>query len=104
MTEHGVTADTDDRRLAATIATALRIGTGAASVLLTAGAVLAAVRVGILATALLAGGCAVLVLLPVVRLVLMAAHFTRLNDRRFVVITVVVLGLVAAGGVSGLLL
>jgi len=101
MREAG-TAVTTDRRLAERVAVMLRIGTVVSAMLLAAGAVAGYERAGPAATILLAGGCGVLLLLPVIRLAMMAGHFARLADRRFVAVTLTVLLLVLAGAVTGL--
>lgn len=100
---HGTTAG-PDRQLAGRIATLMRIGTAIAAALLTAGAVVAVVRPGSAATILLTAGCALLVLLPVIRLAMMAGHFVRLADRPFVAITLAVIVLVMISGVVGIVL
>lgn len=105
MTQHTATyAVTQDRPLALRIATLMRIGTAIASALLVAGATLAYLLPGLTATTLLTGGCALLILLPVVRLTMMTSHFARLADKGFVAITLGVLALVIAGGVVGVIL
>lgn len=91
-----------DRRLAASIATMMRVGTIIASVLLVAGAAAANRFPGPTAPVLLAGGCGLLVALPVIRLAMMTGHFVRISDRSYVVISVTVLVLVLAGGAVGL--
>lgn len=95
---------TKDRRLAASIATVMRIGTTVASALLVAGTVLASLLPGPAVTTLLAAGCGLLVLLPVIRLAMMTGHFARLADTSYVLITLAVLALVIAGGVIGMTL
>ncbi|GAA4515563.1 hypothetical protein [Brevibacterium yomogidense] len=107
MTHHTTTAmatAAEDRRLALSIAGLMRIGTVIASALLVVGATIAYLQPGLTATILLACGCSLLVLLPVIRLVMMAGHFVRLTDKGFVVITLTVLALVVAGGVVGMAL
>lgn len=92
-----------DLLLARRIATLLRCGTIVAAVLFAAGAVLMVLHPGA-ATWLLTAGCAVLVALPVVRLLVMTGHFARLRLRWLVAASVAVLALVVAGALSGLLL
>lgn len=105
MTQHTTTSTvTEDRRLALSIATLMRIGTVIASALLVAGATIAYLLPGLTATILLTGGCGLLVLLPVIRLAMMTGHFVRLTDKGYVVITIAVLVLVIASGVVGLVL
>lgn len=98
------TTATQDRQLALHIATVMRIGTAIASVLLIAGAALTYLQPGLTATTLLTSGCALLILLPLVRLTMMTSHFVRLADKGFVAITLGVLALVIAGGVVGMIL
>ncbi|MBC7302125.1 MAG: hypothetical protein H5T78_14370 [Nocardia sp.] len=93
-----------DQRLARNIAALMRTGTAVAAGLLAGGAVCGYTQAGVVAVVLLAGGCGILILLPVVRLVMMAGHFVRLADTRFVITTVAVLVLVATGGVLGVVL
>jgi uncharacterized membrane protein len=97
-----VTADRegDDRRLARRIATLLRVGTAVAAVLLVAGSVLLLAHPGGAATALLIAGCAVIVVLPALRLAAMIGHVAR-ADRFFLPIAIVVLLLVLAGAALG---
>lgn len=82
----------------------MRVGTVIASALLVAGAAFAYLVPGLAATILLTGGCGLMILLPVIRLAMMAGHFARLGDTGFVVISVVVIGLVLGGGVVGMIL
>lgn len=90
-----------DRVLALRIALLMKFGTMAAAGLLSFGVVLLAFRVE-LATPVLAAGCALLVLLPLVRLVLMATHFARFHDGVFALTALLVLALVIAGAAVGL--
>ncbi|MFF1539157.1 hypothetical protein ACFVWL_03735 [Microbacterium sp. NPDC058269] len=106
MNTHPTTADSD-RALARRIAVLMRVGTLVAALLLSSGVVLSGGEVpGVGArqfgTVLLMIGCTMLVLLPVARLLLMAAHFAR-TDRLFLWVSVLVLALVVAGGALGLL-
>src|SRR5690625_3347225 len=55
-------------------------------------------------TVLLAGGCGLLVVLPIIRLVMMAGHFARHAERHFTAITLTVLALILIGGAAGLVL
>lgn len=103
MTQHTTIPGVEDEPLARRIAALMRIGTAAASVLLSVGAALALLRPGVAATTLLAGGCALLVLLPVIRLVLMTGHYARLAQRRYALISIVVLAFVVASGVVGMI-
>lgn len=91
-----------DQRLARAIAALMRAGTAVASALLAAGTILGSMREGVGAAILLTGGCALLIVLPVIRLAMMAGHFARLADTRYLLITIAVLTLVSAGGVTGL--
>jgi uncharacterized membrane protein len=91
----------DDRRLAGRIAMLMRVGTVAAAVLLSAGAVFLFFHVGTEAEVFLSGGCAILVLLPMIRLVMMTVHFARTN-KPFVPVSVLVILFVFAGTAAGL--
>ncbi|MFD6178588.1 MULTISPECIES: hypothetical protein [unclassified Isoptericola] len=91
-----------DRALAGRLATLMRGGTAAAVALLVVGVVLLAAGARLPSTVALTAGCAALVLLPLVRLVLMLRHFARRSDTPFVVITALVIGLVVAGAAAGL--
>ena len=103
MTEHSTTETVNrDRRLAASIAMVMRTGTIIASALLVAGVVCLYLLPGPAVTVLFAGGCGLLVLVPVTRLAMMIGHFARLRDTNYVLITLAVLALVIAGGVIGL--
>ncbi|GMA42182.1 hypothetical protein GCM10025883_42270 [Mobilicoccus caccae] len=82
----------------------MRVGTVVAAFLLTGGAVLLSTQMVGAATVLLAGGCGLLILLPVIRLAMMAIHFARLTDKRFVLITIAVVTFVFMGGVVGVVL
>ncbi|WP_427870706.1 hypothetical protein [Leucobacter luti] len=92
-----------DQSLNRRIAILMRIGTSVACVLLSIGSVVTLLRPGVVATTFLAGGCALLVLLPAIRLVMMAEHFVRQSQARYALIAVVVFALVVASGVVGLL-
>ena len=72
MTQSTVTRATDDEIMARRIATMMRLGTAVVSVLLVVGAILAYTDAGSAGTVLLAGGCGLLVVLPIIRLVMMA--------------------------------
>lgn len=91
----------NDQRLAGRIATLMRIGTASAAVLLSVGALLLYFQAGTATTVFLTGGCALLILLPVIRLVMMAVHFAQTN-RPFAHVSALVLVLVLAGTVAGL--
>lgn len=104
MTQDTPSTMINDQPLASRIATLMRIGTVVASFLLTGGAVLLYTQMDRAATILLAGGCGLLILLPVVRLTMMAVHFTQLTDIRFVLITFAVVTFVIMGGVIGVVL
>lgn len=112
MNTHPTTADSD-RALARRIAVLMRVGTLVAALLLSVGVLLSGgvvlsggevpgVGARQFGTVLLMIGCAMLVLLPVARLLLMTAHFAR-TDRLFLWVSVLVLALVVAGGALGLL-
>ncbi|MDQ6523742.1 hypothetical protein RB608_09040 [Nocardioides sp. LHD-245] len=92
-----------DQALAGRIATLMRVGTAGASALLVAGACLRPAGATGIATVLLGSGCGLLVLLPVLRLVLMAGHFARLAERSYATISLVVLALVIAAVVVGVM-
>lgn len=100
----GSPADSGDRRLALAIAALMRTCTIIAAALLVAGAVVAYFLPDLIATVLLAAGCALLVLLPLLRLAMMAGYFVRRGETTFVVVTVIVIGLVIAGGAMGMLI
>ncbi|MGB3699404.1 MAG: hypothetical protein WBA05_18425 [Gordonia sp. (in: high G+C Gram-positive bacteria)] len=100
----GSPTDSGDRRLALAIAALMRTCTIIAAALLVAGAAVAYLLPGLIATVLLAAGCALLILLPVLRLAMMAGYFVRRGETAFVVVTVIVIGLVIAGGAMGLLI
>lgn len=104
MTQHTTAISAvEDEPLARRIAALMRIGTAAACVLLSIGAVLALLWPGPAATTLLTGGCALLILLPVIRLVMMAGYYARLAQKRYALISIAVLALVVASGVVGLI-
>lgn len=104
MTQSTTTRTTDDETMARRIATMMRLGTAAASVLLVVGAILAYTNAGLAGTILLAGGCGLLIVLPIIRLVMMAGHFARHAERHFITITLAVLALILIGGAAGLAL
>lgn len=92
-----------DRVLAGRIAVLMAYGTNLATALLV-GAVIALIfGLGPLATVLLTGGCATLVLLPFIRLLMMFSHFRHRGESRFLIITVLVIAMVLAGAALGLL-
>lgn len=93
-----------DQPLAGRIATLMRIGTAVAASLLVAGTIARYASAGVAHTILLTAGCSLLVLLPVIRLTMMAGYFVRLGDRGFAVITVLVLALVLTGAAAGVML
>lgn len=90
-----------DRRLARHIAALMRIGTLAGAILLAGGAIMGFTQVSNATTTLLIGGCGLLILLPVVRLIMMVGHYARWGDKRFALVALAVLCLVVAGGVLG---
>lgn len=93
----------EDQALADRIAALMRVGTALASALLVAGVVLGSAQAAGAATILLGGGgCGLLVLLPVLRLVLMARHFLRHTEWSFAMITLAVLTLVIAAAAVGI--
>lgn len=104
MTQSTVTQAADDKTMARRIATMMRLGTAVASVLLVVGAILAYTDARLAGTVLLAGGCGLLVVLPIIRLVMMAGHFARHAERHFTAITLAVLALILIGGAAGLVL
>ncbi len=89
-----------DQLLADRIATLMRVGTFIAAALFSVGTALIWLDSD-LATVVLAGGSSLLVMLPVSRLTMMAAHFVRLADRRFALIAILVIGLTVSGAVVG---
>lgn len=94
---------TDDRPLPRRIAVLFRIGLGLSSVLLVVGVVLRVLDTGAVGHGLVIAGCAVLILLPVLRLLLMVDHFGRRRNRTYLLISGLVLGLVAVAAVIGLI-
>lgn len=105
MAQQNTTAQVnDDETMARRIATVMRLGTATASVLLVVGAIFAYTNAGLAGTILLAGGCGLLIVLPIIRLVMMAGHFARNSERRFTAITLAVLALILIGGAAGLAL
>ncbi len=105
MTHPAATAGTAaDADLGRRIATMMRVGNAAVAVLLGLGAACGYLHAGLVTTLLLTAGCGLMILLPVIRLAMMAGHFTRLVDHRFLAVTLTVLALVVAGGMSGLVL
>ena len=98
----GATAETAEQILAARIAVLMRLGTVVAAILLAVGTALWAAGQGRGAAVLLTGGCGLLVLLPVIRLVMMVDHFARRPQRVLVLAALAVLVLVLAGAVVGL--
>ncbi|SDC62932.1 Protein of unknown function [Sanguibacter gelidistatuariae] len=102
MTRH--TPIADDQPLAGRIATLLRVGTAIAALLLTAGTIALYTGAVLAHQILLTAGCSLLVLLPVIRLTMMAGHFVRQGDKRFAIITVSVLILVLTGAAAGAML
>ncbi|HXH35444.1 MAG TPA: hypothetical protein VNJ54_13730 [Plantibacter sp.] len=95
------TAHEDERALARRIAVLMRIGTSMAAVLLTIGVTLLGAGAQTPGRGLITAGCAVLVLLPVARLVQMASHYAH-TDKVFMLVSLLVLALVVTGAVTGL--
>lgn len=84
-----------DTQLATRLALLFRIGSVLAALLLILGTAFAYVLSdSTISTVLLTGGCALIVLLPVVRLAMMTGHFARAADRPFAVISALVILLV----------
>lgn len=79
----------------------MRVGLLLASGLLVSSVVLRGFGAAGVATGMTVAGCAALILLPVLRLLLMLGHFGRRSDRLYVAITAVVIVLVAAAAVIG---
>ena len=91
-----------DQRLAHRIAAMMRIGTAIAAALLVAGTGFEYGGLTLAAKALFIGGCGLLILLPALRLAMMARHYVRHAQRYFAAITLTVLTLVIAGVVLGI--
>ncbi|EGD53682.1 hypothetical protein [Gordonia neofelifaecis] len=89
-----------DRRLRERIAVLMRAGCTVSAAVLIVGVVLSAFGTDRSAAAFLCGGCAILILLPVARLVLMSIHF-RSTAPGFVPVCVLVLCLIGAGAAGG---
>lgn len=92
-------ADPPRQPLEDQVARLLRGGTVVASLLIAAGLLLAALNDD---TRLIAAGIAVFILLPMVRLGLMAIGFARERDARYTVVALVVLFIVLIGITLGL--
>lgn len=102
MTE-SVPTDEHDRQLRHRIATLMRWGTAAASVLFVTGALLGWAGAAVASMAGVVAGCGILVLLPFARLLLMLGAFARRRDGLYVGITTLVIALVVTSAATGLL-
>lgn len=93
-----------DRLLSRRIAVLMRWGTLTASILLIGGALLAWGGVASTSSVVIIGGCAVLILLPLFRLLLMLTDFARRADKPYVGITALVIILILAAATTGMIL
>lgn len=96
--------DAGDRLLAHRIAVLMRWGTLATSVLLVGGALLAWGGMAPASSMVVVTGCAILVALPVLRLLLMLVDFARRADPSYVGIVLLVITLIAITAATGMII
>lgn len=100
----GTYMDAGDRLLAHRIAVLMRWGTLTTSVLLVGGALLTWGGITPASSVVVVTGCAILVALPLLRLLLMLVDFARRADKSYVGIVFLVITLIAATAATGTIL